>query len=134
MAIKEMKKLNYYNDIATPERLKWWAGLPEREQDMRIALFRLEKLAIPERKSLLRLVDAPPEHGNSRQNVIKNDIRLLKIAAKAIRRQIPVCGYAKKVNGGATEWLRGHCQQEMPFYAEYCPLCGQKVAVDPRRD
>ena len=126
--------MNYYNDIATPERLKWWAGLPEREQDTRIALCRLEKLAIPERKSLLRLVDAPPEHGNSRQNVIKNDIRLLKIAAKAIRRQIPVCGYAKKVNGGATEWLCGHCQQEMPFYAEYCPLCGQKVAVDPRRD
>lgn len=126
--------MNYYNDIATPERLKWWAGLPEREQDMRIALFRLEKLAIPERKSLLRLVDAPPKHGNSRQNVIKNDIRLLKIAAKAIRRQLPVCGYAKKVNGGTVEWRCGHCQQEMPFYAEYCPVCGQKVAVDPRRD
>ena len=125
--------MNYYNDIATPERLEWWAGLPEREQDMRIALFRLEKLAIPERKSLLRLVDAPPEHGNSRQNVIKNDIRLLKIAAKAIRRQIPVCGYAKKVNGGATEWLCGHCQQAMPVYAEYCPNCGQKVSADLRR-
>ena len=44
----------YYGNNATPKRIEWWNSLPEREQNLRICLFEIQKIAIPEQKTLLR--------------------------------------------------------------------------------
>lgn len=44
----------YYGNNATPKRIEWWESLQEREQNLRICLFEIQKIAIPEQKTLLR--------------------------------------------------------------------------------
>lgn len=33
----------YYGNNATPERIEWWESLLEREQNLRVCLFEIQK-------------------------------------------------------------------------------------------
>lgn len=122
--------MKYFKENATIERRLWWNSLPEREQALRTCLFRLKKWDIPEHKTLLAYkrtykgVDDAYIH-------VKANIRMFKLMAKALKRQLPVKSQAHFVkqcpNYGVFEWCCGHCQHIIPGYAKYCPYCGQRT-------
>lgn len=122
--------MKYFKENATIERRLWWNSLPEREQAMRTCLFRLKKWDIPEHKTLLAYkrtykgVDDAYIH-------VKANIRMFKLMAKALKRQLPVKSQAHFVkqcpNYGVFEWCCGHCQHIIPGSAKYCPNCGQRT-------
>lgn len=114
----------YYGNNATLKRMEWWEGLPEHEQNLRICLFKIRKTAIPEQKALLR-------YRKSRKEVLsaKATIKQLKLIAKAIERQIPGYINIEKADDCSTAYRCAHCQQTIPYYASYCPNCGQRLSV-----
>ena len=116
--------MKYYKETVSSSRLAWWNGLPEREQALRICLFRLQKWDIPEHKTLLA-------YNNSARAQLKENIRMFKLMAKALKRQLPVKSQAHFIKPCPTyrviEWCCGHCQQEIPMDVNYCPNCGQRT-------
>ena len=121
--------MKYYNENSTIERRLWWNSLPEREQALRTCLFRLKKWDIPEHKTLLAYkltykgVDDAYVH-------VKANIRMFKLMAKALKRQLPVKSHAFVVKHPTykfAKWCCGHCQQEIPLDVNYCPNCGQRT-------
>lgn len=116
--------MKYYKETVSSSRLAWWNGLPEREQALRICLFRLKKWDIPEHKTLLA-------YNNSARAQLKENIRMFKLMAKALKRQLPVKSQAHFIKPCPTyrviEWCCGHCQQEIPMDVNYCPNCGQRT-------
>lgn len=115
--------MKYYKNKLTPERQKWWESLTETEQYLRTCAFRLEKFDKSEQKSLL----------NNKLNypgmrlLAKRNIRGLKVAIKAIKREFSVKGYWIRGYESKMFWCCGCCQQIIPKYSEYCPHCGQRV-------
>lgn len=114
----------YYGNNATPKRIEWWESLPEREQNLRICLFEIQKIAIPEQKTLLR-------YKKSRKEVLnaKAILKQLKLVAKAIKRQIPGYINIEKADDYSVAYLCACCRQGVPAYASYCPNCGQRISM-----
>lgn len=114
----------YYGNNATPERIEWWESLLEREQNLRVCLFEIQKIAISEQKALLR-------YKKSRVEVLstKATIKQLKLIAKAIKRQIPGYINITKTDDYSTAYLCACCRQGVPAYASYCPNCGQRISM-----
>lgn len=114
----------YYKNNATPKRIEWWNSLPEREQNLRICLFEIQKIAIPEQKTLLR-------YKKSRIEVLsaKATLKQLKLIAKAIKRQIPGYINIAKTDDYSTAYRCARCRQDVPYYASYCSNCGQRISI-----
>lgn len=116
--------MHYYKNSATPERLKWWQELPANEQYLRTQLYRLKKWDEAKEKKMLRY----PENARSEsQRFLKNNIRLLEKAIKAIKRRLPAPGHWRRTETNAVAWCCGVCNKPIPGDSEYCPYCGQKV-------
>lgn len=114
----------YYGNNATPERIEWWESLLEREQNLRVCLFEIQKIAISEQKALLR-------YKKSRVEVLstKATIKQLKLIAKAIKRQIPGYINIEKADDCSAAYRCACCRQGVPSYASYCPNCGQRISM-----
>lgn len=114
----------YYGNNATPERIEWWKSLPEHEQNLRICLFEIQKIAISEQKTLLR-------YKKSHMEVLsaKAALKQLKLIAKAIKRQIPGYINIEKTDDYSTVYRCVCCRQDVPSYASYCPNCGQRISM-----
>lgn len=114
----------YYKKNATPKRIEWWNSLPEREQNLRVCLFEIQKIAIPEQKTLLR-------YKKSRKEVLsaKATLKQLQLIAKAIKRQIPGYINIEKADDYSVAYLCACCRQGVPSYASYCPNCGQRISI-----
>lgn len=118
--------MKYYKENATIERRLWWNSLPEHEQALRTCLFRTRKWDIPEHKTLLAYNNCDRVRAQMKEN-----IRMFKLVAKALKRQLPVKSQAHFIKPCPTyrviEWCCGHCQHTIPGYAKYCPHCGQRT-------
>ena len=118
--------MKYYKENATIERRLWWNSLPEREQALRTCLLRLKKWDIPEHKTLLAYNNSDRARAQMKEN-----IRMFKLMAKALKRQLPVKSCVRVVRPHPTyrviKWCCGHCQQEIPMDVNYCPNCGQRT-------
>jgi len=114
----------YYGNNATLKRIEWWESLSEREQNLRICLFEIQKIAIPEQKTLLR-------YKKSRKEVLnaKAILKQLKLVAKAIKRQIPGYINIEKADDYNAAYRCACCRQDVPYYASYCPNCGQRISI-----
>lgn len=113
----------YYKNNVTPKRIEWWKSLSLREQNLRICLFEIRKIAISEQKTLLK-------YKKSRKEVLsaKATLKQLKLIAKAIERQIPGYINIERADDYSTAYRCAHCRQTIPYYASYCPNCGQRVS------
>ena len=114
----------YYKNNVTPKRIEWWKSLSLREQNLRICLFEIRKIAIPEQKALLR-------YRKSRKEVLRTKavIKRLKLVAKAIKRQIPGYINIEKADDCSAAYHCACCRQDVPYYASYCPNCGQRISI-----
>lgn len=104
----------YYGNNATLKRIEWWESLSEREQNLRICLFEIQKIAIPEQKTLLR-------YKKSRKEVLnaKAILKQLKLVAKAIKRQIPGYINIEKADDYSADWYcRRNCKEILLPYLE----------------
>ncbi len=116
--------MKYYKKKVTTERRFWWSYLPEQEQALHAFLHRL-KSGISKQKVLLK-------HSGGAKDV-KEEIRTLKFAARAVKRQLTVEGDFKIKHRSRTTviaWCCRHCQQAIPEDSKYCPYCGQRLVTE----
>lgn len=59
----------------------------------------------------------------------KATIKQLKLIAKAIKRQIPGYINIAKTDDYSTAYRCARCRQDVPYYASYCPNCGQRISI-----
>lgn len=53
----------------------------------------------------------------------------LKLIAKAIKRQIPGYINIEKADDYNAAYRCACCRQDVPYYASYCPNCGQRISI-----